>query len=161
MPRPSQSASHAVAVAVTGTRLNPSRRRSSSWRLSSLSACGVPPQRLYIVPAFALARVTVPPFAVQRRGGCSHQSLVVTPVAVYSPSQIVRGSSCNLLTSIVRAWDYSKPMFVATAMNTLMWRHPLTERHCISIDDLGINLIPPPARELDDPDFISNTQLQE
>ncbi|MED6143045.1 hypothetical protein PIB30_002866 [Stylosanthes scabra] len=70
---------------------------------------------------------------------------------------IVRGSSGNLLTSIVRAWDHSKPMFVATAMNTLMWRHPLTERHCISIDDLGINLIPPPARELADPQFISNT----
>ncbi|MED6202293.1 hypothetical protein PIB30_103858, partial [Stylosanthes scabra] len=40
------------------------RRRSSSWRLSLLPARGVPPQRLYIVPAFALARVTVPPFAV-------------------------------------------------------------------------------------------------
>ncbi|MED6116617.1 hypothetical protein PIB30_101898 [Stylosanthes scabra] len=83
--------------------------------------------------------------------------MVIAPLSADTLSKIVRGSSGNLLTSIVRAWDYSKPMFVATAMNTLMWRHPLTERHCISIDDLGINLIPPPAGELDDPDFISNT----
>lgn len=49
----------------------------------------------------------------------------------------------NLLTCIVRAWDYKKPLFVAPAMNALMWSNPFTEKHLVSVDDLGITLIRP------------------
>jgi len=55
----------------------------------------------------------------------------------------VGGLCDNLLTCMVRAWDYSKPLFVAPAMNSIMWKNPFTERHCIAIDELGISLIPP------------------
>lgn len=59
------------------------------------------------------------------------------------------GGLCdNLLTCIVRAWDYSKPFFVAPAMNTVMWRNPFTEQHLMAIDELGINLIPPVTKRL-------------
>ncbi|KAL9303852.1 hypothetical protein ACSQ67_021115 [Phaseolus vulgaris] len=62
---------------------------------------------------------------------------------------MIAGGLCdNLLTCIVRAWDYSKPFFVAPAMNTLMWNNPFTERHLISIDELGISLIPPVTKRL-------------
>lgn len=54
----------------------------------------------------------------------------------------------NLLTCIIRAWDYSKPLFVAPAMNTLMWNNPFTERHLLSLDELGITLIPPIKKRL-------------
>ncbi|XP_059441814.1 phosphopantothenoylcysteine decarboxylase-like [Corylus avellana] len=62
--------------------------------------------------------------------------------------QIGGGLCDNLLTCIVRAWDYSKPFFVAPAMNTLMWNNPFTERHIMSIDELGISLIPPVTKRL-------------
>nr|XP_043607504.1 probable phosphopantothenoylcysteine decarboxylase isoform X2 [Erigeron canadensis]XP_043607505.1 probable phosphopantothenoylcysteine decarboxylase isoform X2 [Erigeron canadensis]XP_043607506.1 probable phosphopantothenoylcysteine decarboxylase isoform X2 [Erigeron canadensis] len=61
----------------------------------------------------------------------------------------IAGGLCdNLLTSIVRAWDYEKPIFVAPAMNTFMWTNPFTERHLMSIDELGITLIPPVSKRL-------------
>ncbi|XP_057756319.1 probable phosphopantothenoylcysteine decarboxylase [Arachis stenosperma] len=91
--------------------------------------------------------------------------LVISPLSAETLSEIVAGFSDNLLTcidSIVRAWDYSKPMFVATSMNTLMWKNPFSEWHCIAIDDLGINLVPPPsgqhnAAEMADPPLIYST----
>ncbi|KAG6436002.1 hypothetical protein SASPL_100883 [Salvia splendens] len=62
---------------------------------------------------------------------------------------MIAGGLCDsLLTCIVRAWDYSKPMFVAPAMNSLMWNNPFTERHLMGIDDLGISLIPPVKKRL-------------
>ncbi|XP_010480973.1 PREDICTED: probable phosphopantothenoylcysteine decarboxylase [Camelina sativa] len=55
--------------------------------------------------------------------------------------KIVGGLCDNLLTCLVRAWDYSKPLFVANAMNTLIWNNPLTEHHLVLLDELGITLI--------------------
>uniref|UniRef100_A0A1U7X9S7 phosphopantothenoylcysteine decarboxylase n=2 Tax=Nicotiana sylvestris TaxID=4096 RepID=A0A1U7X9S7_NICSY len=61
----------------------------------------------------------------------------------------IAGGLCdNLLTCIVRAWDYDKPLFVAPAMNTLMWNNPFTEKHLMVIDELGISLIPPVSKRL-------------
>jgi len=56
--------------------------------------------------------------------------------------QIAGGLCDNLLTCIVRAWDYNKPLFVAPAMNTLMWNNPFREHHLQTINQLGIILIP-------------------
>ncbi|CAF1933426.1 unnamed protein product [Brassica oleracea var. botrytis] len=61
----------------------------------------------------------------------------------------IAGGLCdNLLTCIIRAWDYSKPLFVAPAMNTLMWNSPFTERHLLTLDELGVTLIPPIKKRL-------------
>ncbi|CAI8589981.1 unnamed protein product [Vicia faba] len=52
----------------------------------------------------------------------------------------------------LRKWadimDYCKPLFVAPAMNTFMWNNPFTEKHLISIEELGISLIPPVTKRL-------------
>ncbi|KAK7294963.1 hypothetical protein RJT34_17863 [Clitoria ternatea] len=69
--------------------------------------------------------------------------MVIAPVSANTLGKIAGGLCDNLLTCIVRAWDYSKPLFVAPSMNTFMWSNPFTERQCMSIDDLGITLIPP------------------
>ncbi|KAM7264773.1 hypothetical protein ACFE04_002456 [Oxalis oulophora] len=62
---------------------------------------------------------------------------------------LMAGGLCdNLLTCIIRAWDYSKPLFIAPAMNTFMWTNPFTERHLMTIDELGITLIPPVTKKL-------------
>ncbi|KAL0437988.1 UNVERIFIED_CONTAM: Phosphopantothenoylcysteine decarboxylase [Sesamum latifolium] len=74
--------------------------------------------------------------------------MVIAPLSANTLGKIAGGLCDNLLTCIVRAWDYSKPMFVAPAMNTFMWNNPFTERHLMVIDDLGISLIPPVTKRL-------------
>lgn len=49
---------------------------------------------------------------------------------------------------MVRAWDYSKPVYVAPAMNTFMWGNPFTARHLAAVRELGVSLIPPVTKRL-------------
>ncbi|XP_028807115.1 probable phosphopantothenoylcysteine decarboxylase [Neltuma alba] len=74
--------------------------------------------------------------------------MVIAPLSANTLGKIAGGLCDNLLTCVVRAWDYSKPLFVAPAMNTLMWTNPFTERHLMAVDELGINLIPPVPKRL-------------
>ncbi|GMH01197.1 hypothetical protein Nepgr_003036 [Nepenthes gracilis] len=74
--------------------------------------------------------------------------MVIAPLSANTLGKIASGLCDNLLTCIVRAWDYSKPLFVAPAMNTFMWNNPFTEKHLMSIDELGISLIPPVTKRL-------------
>ncbi|KAL6973101.1 Phosphopantothenoylcysteine decarboxylase [Sarracenia purpurea var. burkii] len=74
--------------------------------------------------------------------------MVIAPLSANTLGKIAGGLCDNLLTCIVRAWDYSKPIFVAPAMNTFMWNNPFTERHLVLIDELGISLIPPVTKRL-------------
>ncbi|XP_027338337.1 probable phosphopantothenoylcysteine decarboxylase, partial [Abrus precatorius] len=69
--------------------------------------------------------------------------MVIAPLSANTLAKIAGGLCDNLLTCIVRAWDYNKPIFVAPSMNSHMWQNPLTEQHFISMDELGIILIPP------------------
>uniref|UniRef100_A0A1D1ZI81 phosphopantothenoylcysteine decarboxylase n=1 Tax=Anthurium amnicola TaxID=1678845 RepID=A0A1D1ZI81_9ARAE len=74
--------------------------------------------------------------------------MVIAPLSANTLAKISGGLCDNLLTCIVRAWDFSKPLFVAPAMNTLMWNNPFTERHLNLITELGISLIPPITKRL-------------
>ncbi|GAV75112.1 Flavoprotein domain-containing protein [Cephalotus follicularis] len=74
--------------------------------------------------------------------------MVIAPLSANTLGKIAGGLCDNLLTCVVRAWDYSKPLFVAPAMNTFMWNNPFTERHLMLIDELGISLIPPVTKRL-------------
>lgn len=74
--------------------------------------------------------------------------MVIAPLSANTLGKIAGGLCDNLLTCIARAWDYNKPLFVAPAMNTLMWNNPFTERHLMIIDELGISLIPPVSKRL-------------
>ncbi|KAL0326294.1 UNVERIFIED_CONTAM: putative phosphopantothenoylcysteine decarboxylase [Sesamum radiatum] len=55
--------------------------------------------------------------------------MVIAPLSANTLGKIAGGLCDNLLTCIVRAWDYSKPMFVAPAMNTFMWNNPSRPSH--------------------------------
>ncbi|PSS27375.1 hypothetical protein M430DRAFT_93251 [Amorphotheca resinae ATCC 22711] len=75
--------------------------------------------------------------------------LVIAPLSANTLAKLTCGFSDNLLTSVVRAWDTTgdiedpgqaaangeapsrgkKRIIVAPAMNTAMWRHPVTKRH--------------------------------
>ena len=53
-------------------------------------------------------------------------------------------------TCVARAWDFAagKPLVVAPAMNTHMWRHPLTAKHIAVLEDIGCSCISPVTKTL-------------
>ncbi|KAJ5780263.1 Flavoprotein [Penicillium paradoxum] len=62
--------------------------------------------------------------------------LVIAPLSANTLAKLANGISDNLLTSVCRAWDTDgqvdgkkKRIVVAPAMNTAMWRHPVTAQH--------------------------------
>ncbi|KAL6714978.1 hypothetical protein ACLMJK_007238 [Lecanora helva] len=61
--------------------------------------------------------------------------LVVAPLSANTLAKMTAGFADNLLLSVLRAWDTtgeidhkSKQVIVFPAMNTAMWRHPVTRR---------------------------------
>lgn len=63
--------------------------------------------------------------------------MVIAPLTANTLAKIANGLCDNLLTSIVRAWDYNKPLVLAPAMNTYMWEHPLTDIHLRMVRDFA------------------------
>lgn len=67
--------------------------------------------------------------------------LLVAPLSANSLAKMVNGVSDGLLLSVIRAWDTTglidgrrKVIFVAPAMNTAMWRHPITAKQMKVLD---------------------------
>jgi len=54
---------------------------------------------------------------------------LIAPLDANTLAKLAGGLADNCLTCVWRAWDTSKPVILAPAMNTLMWDHPLTRRH--------------------------------
>lgn len=64
--------------------------------------------------------------------------LLVAPLDAHTLAKFAIGLSDNLLTCVFRAWDFERPVALAPAMNTLMWRSPVTRRHLQQLlDDRG------------------------
>ncbi len=68
--------------------------------------------------------------------------LLLAPLSANSLAKMVNGVSDGLLLSVVRAWDTTglvdmkqKRIFVAPAMNTAMWRHPITKKQIAILED--------------------------
>lgn len=55
--------------------------------------------------------------------------LLIAPLDANTLAKLSLGLCDNLLTCVYRAWDLSRPVVLAPAMNTLMWEHPATARH--------------------------------
>lgn len=53
-----------------------------------------------------------------------------------------QGLCDNLLSSVFRAWSFSRPVIVAPAMNTIMWESPFTAKHIKVLEDLGVVVLP-------------------
>lgn len=88
--------------------------------------------------------------------------LLVAPLSANSLAKMVNGISDGLLLNVIRAWDTTglvdmrkKRVFVAPAMNTAMWRHPITEKQVkILEEDWGsgedgwVSVLRPTEKEL-------------
>jgi phosphopantothenoylcysteine decarboxylase len=55
--------------------------------------------------------------------------LIVAPLDANTLGKLALGLCDNLLTSLLRAWDFGRPVVLAPAMNTVMWESPVTLRH--------------------------------
>ena len=73
--------------------------------------------------------------------------LVVAPLSADTMAKMTSGFADNLLLSLLRAWDTTgeidgsrkKHVLVAPAMNTAMWRHPVTKKQIkILEEDWGV-----------------------
>ncbi len=56
-------------------------------------------------------------------------ALIVAPIDANTLAKFALGIADNFLTCLIRAWDFSKPVVLAPAMNTLMWESRITLRH--------------------------------
>lgn len=75
--------------------------------------------------------------------------LVVAPLSANTLAKLAQGLCDNCLTSVVRAWDWSKPLLVAPAMNTHMWDSLFTSQHIAILEQqLGVDVIPPVSKAL-------------
>jgi phosphopantothenoylcysteine decarboxylase len=69
--------------------------------------------------------------------------LCVAPLDANTLAKLAAGLSDNCLTCVWRAWDSSRPVVLAPAMNTLMWEHPMTLRHLSQVgSDAGGDFMP-------------------
>ncbi|TID20444.1 hypothetical protein CANINC_003561 [Pichia inconspicua] len=55
--------------------------------------------------------------------------LLIAPLSANTLAKIANGLADNLLTSIVRVWNPAVPILVAPAMNTFMYKNPVTKMH--------------------------------
>ncbi|KAL8410113.1 hypothetical protein RB594_008269 [Gaeumannomyces avenae] len=67
--------------------------------------------------------------------------MVIAPLSANTLAKVANGLCDNLLTSVVRAWDTDgavdgrpKRIVVCPAMNTAMWRHPITARQVRTLE---------------------------
>lgn len=74
--------------------------------------------------------------------------LLIAPLSANTLAKICYGMCDNLLTNVVRAWDYNKPIILAPAMNTVMWNNPQTSKQISQMRKYGALCINPIIKEL-------------
>ncbi len=72
--------------------------------------------------------------------------LLIAPLDANSLAKLSNGMCDNLLTCVVRAWDLenikSKPIIICPAMNTAMYKHPLTRQQLdLLVNQFGFTLV--------------------
>ncbi|EEP80815.1 phosphopantothenoylcysteine decarboxylase [Uncinocarpus reesii 1704] len=66
--------------------------------------------------------------------------MLIAPLSANTLAKMALGLADNLLLSVVRAWDVhgtvepARTIYVAPSMNTMMWKHPLTEKHIKTLE---------------------------
>lgn len=73
---------------------------------------------------------------------------LIAPLSANTLAKIANGLADNLLTSTLRAWDFSKPICAAPAMNTYMWNHPVTLPQINLLETWGYTVIYPISKKL-------------
>jgi phosphopantothenoylcysteine decarboxylase len=69
--------------------------------------------------------------------------LLLAPLDANTLAKLAYGLADNCLTCVYRAWDRSRPVVLAPAMNTLMWENPATLRHLRMLAEEASTETPP------------------
>lgn len=81
----------------------------------------------------------------------------VAPLDANTLAKFATGLCDNALACVWRAWDEVKPVVLAPAMNTLMWRHPFTKQHLRTVGMLfGATHVPGHLTDLQTVDQIND-----
>ena len=67
--------------------------------------------------------------------------LIIAPLSMNTLAKIANGLCDNLLTEIVRAWDYSKPFIVCPSGNTMMIENEPTQEQISVLKNRGIKVL--------------------
>lgn len=62
--------------------------------------------------------------------------LVIAPISANTLAKMAGGLCDNLVSSVFRAWDLTRPVVVAPAMNTMMWDSPFTGEHLNKLSEI-------------------------
>ncbi|XP_023320354.1 phosphopantothenoylcysteine decarboxylase [Eurytemora carolleeae] len=73
---------------------------------------------------------------------------IVAPLDANTLAKVANGQADNLLTCVLRAWDFTKPIVVAPAMNTYMFEHPVTRPQLQTIQGWGYTVLEPQVKTL-------------
>lgn len=68
---------------------------------------------------------------------------IIAPATANTIGKIANGIADNLLTSSVLAFDTSKPLILAPAMNSKMYRNVLFQRNLEKLKDAGFHIVDP------------------
>lgn len=68
---------------------------------------------------------------------------LIAPLDANTLTKLAVGLCDNCLTCVWRAWDATRPVVLAPAMNTLMWEHRLTAQHLAQVAHVTHGLAPP------------------
>lgn len=83
--------------------------------------------------------------------------LLIAPLDANTLAKLAHGLADNCLTCVYRAWDRTRPILLAPAMNTLMWDNPVTIRHLRQLaEDAGCANLPHDVPLAKLPDTISD-----
>lgn len=67
---------------------------------------------------------------------------VLCPGTANTINKFAQGLGDDLLSSLFLAHDFSKPYFIAPAMNTAMFRHPATQASISKLKSWGVHILP-------------------
>lgn len=68
---------------------------------------------------------------------------LVAPASANLLARVALGLADDLLTTLILALEPEKPLWLAPAMNTVMWRKPVVQEHVAVLARRGARIIPP------------------
>src|SRR4029453_7761689 len=74
------------------------------------------------------------------------QVLVVAPATAHTLARLAAGLADDLLTNVALA--FGGPVVVAPAMHTEMWEHPATQANLATLQERGVQVVPPASGPL-------------
>jgi phosphopantothenoylcysteine decarboxylase/phosphopantothenate--cysteine ligase len=74
------------------------------------------------------------------------QVLVVAPATAHTLARLAGGLADDLLTNVALA--FGGPVVVAPAMHTEMWEHPATQANLATLQERGVQVVPPASGPL-------------